>query len=578
MRLICSQTLQLSGGSVFPVASIGLSLLIFPGLAESSKAIALEPSPPLLAQTSQPASGVLLVDPKRGSDASANGGQNAPFKTITQALKVVRPNAVIQLATGTYSTRTGETFPIRLKPNVTIQGNPRNRGKGIIIQGGGRFVSPTSAVQNIAILGANQAQLIGVTVSNLNRRGYGLWIESTNTVIISNAFTANKHDGISVVGSGTPIIRSNYFYSNGANGLTIYGTAQPQVRENVFENNGFGVNINQQAVPTLIGNRIAQNKDGIVVQANAQPILRGNIIEKNRRDGLVAIAQSFPDLGTANQPGNNIFRNNGRYGIHNAVKHQTIAAFGNQVSGDRVSGQINFTSTAARPTLVNQPTLASSQVSTSKRNSENFVIEIPVEVVSSARTAKSPALATRPPAVLTSTVPSKTTQPTHSSSTQTRPLQETTVIEIPVPPPLSATSTVTPTVLTPPPIPGSNSINQSGISSNLLPVPSTPIPMGNAGSSSAVFVARGTLSSPPGSPPPPPLKVVSLGPRFRVVVEAQNLDQQAQIRSLVPDAFRSSYKGKVVIQVGSFKERTKADEIIHLMTNNGFAPIVESSQ
>jgi parallel beta-helix repeat protein len=523
---------------------------------------------------------VLLVDPRRGNDTLASGSQKAPFKTITQALKkVVRPNAVIQLAAGTYSAQTGETFPIRLKPNVTIQGNSRNRGQGIVIQGGGRFVSPTSAVQNIAILGANQAQLIGVTVSNLNRRGYGLWIESTNTVVINNTFTTNKHDGISVVGSGAPTIRSNYFSGNGANGLTIYGTARPEVRENVFDNNGFGVNVNQQAIPILIGNRITRNKDGIVVQASAQPFLRNNIIENNSRDGLVAIAQSLPDLGTANQPGNNIFRNNGRYGIHNAVKNQTIAAFGNQVSGDRTAGQIDFTNTAVRPTLANRPALSSSQVPHS--SSENFAIEIPVEVVSSTETTKSPTLAARPPAISIPTAPSRTTQPTRSSqtsSTQTRPLQETTVIEIPVPPPISATPKATPTVLTPPPLSNSGSVNLGGISSNLLPVPNAPIPLGNPGSSPAVFVARGTLSSTPGSPPPPPLKVISLGPRFRVVVEAKDSDQQAQIRSLVPDAFRSSYRGRAVIQVGSFKERAKADEIIHLMTNNGFDPIIESSQ
>lgn len=577
MRLICSQTLQLLKESVFPVASIGVLLLVFPSLTESSKAVALEPDSRLLAQTSQLASGILLVDPGKGNDALASTSKNIPFKTITQALRLARPNAIIQLAAGTYSAQTGETFPIRLKPNTTIQGNPGNRGQGVVIQGGGRFVSSTSAVQNIAILGANQAQLIGVTVSNLARRGYGLWIESTNTVVINNTFIANKHDGISVVGSGAPIIRSNYFSDNGANGLTIYGTARPEVRENIFEDTGFGISINQQAAPTLVGNRISRNKDGILVQASARPILRNNTIESNSRDGLVAIAQSLPDLGTASQPGNNIFRNNGRYGIHSTVKSWSIAAFGNQISGDRTAGQIDFTSTAVRPTLASQPALSSSQVSVSHSNSRSSAIEIPVEVVSSARTTKSPMTTKRP----VTAIPSRTTQLTHSShpsSTQTRPLQETAVIEIPVPPPLSTTTTVTPTVLTPPPLSSSGSMNSSEISSNLLPVPNVPIPIGRAGNSSAVFVARGNISSTPGSPPPPPFKIVSLGSRFRVVVEAQEPSRQAHIRSLVPDAFRSSYKGKAVIQVGSFKERAKADAVIQLMTNNGFDPIIEPSQ
>lgn len=568
MHLIYSQIRQLSGVPVFPVASIGLSLFFSLSLIQSSKVIALESSQELVAQTTHLGRRILFVDPRQGNDTSANGSQNAPFKTITQALKIAQPNAVIQLAVGTYTTQTGEIFPIRLKPNTTIQGSPGSRGQGIVIQGGGRFTSPTSAVQNIAVLGANQARLSGVTVSNLNRRGYGLWLESTNTVVISNTFTANKHDGISIVGSGMSTIRSNHFSGNGANGMTIYGTTQPEIRDNVIERSGFGININQQSAPVLTGNRIVHNLDGIVVQASAQPILRLNTIENNRRDGLVAIAQSRPDLGRANQPGGNVFRNNGRYDIHNAVKNQIISAFGNQISGHRLAGQIDYTGTTAR-SIASQSVFSSSPASTSQPGS---AIEIPVEVVSgSARTTQSP----------TRTAPSQVTQPailaqTRSIQNQSL-LQETTVVEIPVPPPISAASTA-PTPLTPPPPPGSNLLNSSGLSANLLPVPNTPIPLGHAGSSSTVFATRGTLFSAPGNPPPPPVATAALGPRFRVVVEVRDSDQRAQIRSLVPDAFRSSYQGKAVMQVGSFKQRAEADVVIHLMTSNGLNPIVELVQ
>ncbi|MBC7971249.1 MAG: DUF1565 domain-containing protein, partial [Verrucomicrobia bacterium] len=108
---------------------------------------------------------VLLVDPVAGNDA-ADGSDRAPFKTITQALQVAPAGAVIFLTPGTYSQETGETFPLRLKPGVTVQGNTETRGQGIVIQGSGFFLSPTFARQKVAIVGADRAMLAGVTVKN----------------------------------------------------------------------------------------------------------------------------------------------------------------------------------------------------------------------------------------------------------------------------------------------------------------------------------------------------------------------------------------------------------------------------
>jgi len=50
-----------------------------------------------------------------------------------------------------YRYLSGETFPLILKPGVSIQGNPRTRGH-VVIQGV-TFFSPTFARQNITILG-----------------------------------------------------------------------------------------------------------------------------------------------------------------------------------------------------------------------------------------------------------------------------------------------------------------------------------------------------------------------------------------------------------------------------------------
>ncbi len=300
---------------------------------------------PCVAQTPSPtfpsatqSVNVLVVNSANGNDDTANGSDFAPFKTITKALQGAQSGTVIQLMPGIYSEETGERFPLQLKPGIAIQGDPRNRGLEVIIKGSGFFLSPTSARQSVTVVAANRSSLAGVTIINPHAQGYGLWIESTSPTVTDNTFTMSGHDGISVVGNGAPLIRNNFFSQNGASGITIYGTSRPELRENIFEQNGFAINVNGNAMPLIIGNRITQNKDGVVVQGKSRPILRNNSIEGNQRDGLVAIAQSQPDLGKRGEPGGNFIRNNGQFDI-NATTSQPVLAFGNELI--KTAGLIN---------------------------------------------------------------------------------------------------------------------------------------------------------------------------------------------------------------------------------------------
>ncbi|MBE9020011.1 DUF1565 domain-containing protein, partial [Chroococcidiopsidales cyanobacterium LEGE 13417] len=199
----------------------------------------------------------------------------------------------------------------------------------------------------VAILGADEAGLTGITVTNPNPRGYGLWIESCSPAIADNTFTGSSHDGISITGDSAPIIRNNRFTQNGANGITVYGISKPEIRANVFEQTGYGINVAQRAAPLIIENQIINNRAGVVSQAFTKPVLRNNIIEGNKEDGVVAIANSQPNLGTPTEPGNNQFRQNGRYDINSsAAKRVTISAVGNQVTADRSIGNIDFAGTS----------------------------------------------------------------------------------------------------------------------------------------------------------------------------------------------------------------------------------------
>ncbi|MFM7405314.1 MAG: DUF1565 domain-containing protein [Cuspidothrix sp.] len=306
----------------------------------------------------------LFVNPNLGNDKTGNGSAIAPWRTITQALEASPPNSVIILAPATYSTKTGEVFPLMLKPGVAIQGDIRNKGKTVTITGGGEYLSRRFGGQNVTIVGANQTSLTGVTVINSNIRGYGLWIESSNIIVGENTFTNNTQDGIAVTGDGTPSISKNLFIRNGANGITISGNARPEIRENTFENTGFGINIAQNSAPVVVANQIQNNRSGIIIQANATPLLRNNVIQANKEDGLVVIAQARPDLGMNHDPGKNVFRNNGRYDINAKAAKLVISAAGNNLVSNRLSGKMDLqgmnaplppTATLPRTPITNSP-------------------------------------------------------------------------------------------------------------------------------------------------------------------------------------------------------------------------------
>lgn len=156
---------------LFAATGIGLINIIW--LSLSDLGATLEPPPPRLSQSTlisqnQVSGKVIFVNPSGTKDTNSDGSQDAPFQTITQALQVAEHNTVIILSAGTYSAESGETFPLKLKPGVSIQGDRKTKGSQIAINGGGTFMSPTFARQSITILGANQASLTGVTVTNPN--------------------------------------------------------------------------------------------------------------------------------------------------------------------------------------------------------------------------------------------------------------------------------------------------------------------------------------------------------------------------------------------------------------------------
>ncbi|MGH1395742.1 MAG: DUF1565 domain-containing protein [Trichormus sp.] len=286
---------------------------------------------------------VIYVNPATGTDAAGAGNTTAtPYKTITYALNQAQAGTIIQLAPGNYNSETGEKFPLIVKPGVILRGDESTRGQGILITGGGFYTSRTFARQDVTILASENTTIAGLTVTNPNQRGTAVWVESTNPTIKNNTFTKSVRDGVFVTGTGNPKIEGNIFLQNTGNGVSVARAAQGEIRNNLFQDTGFGIAIGGTSTPLVVENQIVENQDGLFISESAKPILRKNVIQNNKRDGVVATISAQPDLGSSENPGGNLIRNNTRYDVNNATRTNRILAVGNDIDQKKIFGQVDF--------------------------------------------------------------------------------------------------------------------------------------------------------------------------------------------------------------------------------------------
>ncbi len=248
---------------------------------------------------------IYYVDPNHGTNA-ANAGTTPenPFRSISYALKGARPGTVIYLAPGLYSAR--ETFPLTLNPGVILVGNETQQGEGVIIRGGGIASTRTAARQNYTLFAGSNSQILGVTLTNPNPNGTGIWIEDSTTAMVrNNTFRENTREGILIGGTASPIVEKNRFVNNGGNGISIIQQGRGEIRSNDFMNNGIGVAIAGMASPAIVDNHVRGNRNGAVVSASATPNFQGNILENNQNYGILTLGLAQPILADTN-----LFRDN----------------------------------------------------------------------------------------------------------------------------------------------------------------------------------------------------------------------------------------------------------------------------
>jgi parallel beta-helix repeat protein len=337
-----AKTLKVGLAAFLLSASSGLILL--PAWANSqrlSQQIAQTPAPA--------AANIIYVNPQTGNDSAGAGNQAAPYRTITFALQQAQPGTVIQLAPGSYTAQSGEVFPLTVRRGVILRGDDSTRGQNIVILGGGQYLSPTFAGQDATIVAESDSEIRGVTVTNPNKRGTGVWVESSNPTIANSTFSDSKREGVFITGQANPKIENNLFTRNDANGISVARAARGEILRNQFQSTGFGIAIGGTSSPLIAENRILQNTDGIYINDSARPVLRNNLIQNNARAGIVVTVNGQPDLGTEAEPGNNVIRNNTNVDLQNATSSVTILAIGNDINRSRISGRVNFVAAQVTP-------------------------------------------------------------------------------------------------------------------------------------------------------------------------------------------------------------------------------------
>jgi hypothetical protein len=290
----------------------------------------------------QSASPTLYVNPSNGRDSNS-GSNQAPFKTLTQALKKVAMGMTIALAPGTYSPASGEQFPLIVPAGVTVKGDEASKGSNTVFSGSGTMLSPTFAAQSVVFKLENGAQLRGVMVTNPQDKGTGIWIEDSNATIAACTLTNCKREGLFVTGKARPLVTDSVFRTNAAAGITINRAAKGEFRKNLCQNTGYGMVISDNAAPLLMDNRFTENRSGLLLNRAARPVLRGNLLDRNQEFGLTFQEESFPDMGSSQEPGNNILRDNGDRDFQNLSDPPvTFISVGNQLAPTRVDGDVEF--------------------------------------------------------------------------------------------------------------------------------------------------------------------------------------------------------------------------------------------
>jgi uncharacterized repeat protein (TIGR01451 family) len=169
----------------------------------------------------------VYVDPITGSDTTGTGSASAPWRSIKRAIQTVSAGDTISALAGTYSTATGETFPINLPPGVKLMGAGRDV---VTIQG--------QSSQPVIYIGSSSTDFFSDTlISDVTVRGgsSGVQLYSTQSYVdsptILNVRAIANSIGIAIDTSAVyqngatvaPLISNTETINNSLDGFYFHG-------------------------------------------------------------------------------------------------------------------------------------------------------------------------------------------------------------------------------------------------------------------------------------------------------------------------------------------------------------------
>lgn len=200
----------------------------------------------------------IYVDPVFGNDFFGDGTPRSPLRSITRAMHFAISGDVVFLAPGTYSTSTGEVFPIGIKAGVLVEGDPATKGVGpsqTFVSGGGLYTigggtQASTTVTTAFVLGTGAA-LSGVKITVTGAGGVGLVCDGLSSSVSNCTITGCGASGIRVYQTCSPGFTGNVITLNAANGIDVFDDAAPTLRQNTITSNVDGVAANDASAPNL---------------------------------------------------------------------------------------------------------------------------------------------------------------------------------------------------------------------------------------------------------------------------------------------------------------------------------------
>lgn len=223
--------------------------------------------------------------------STSTGNQQAPFKTIGEALAVASATQTIQILAGTY------TESIELKVGVTLAGESKDT---VIMQ-------PSSG--NIISIDQLSSQALIKNITFKNSSGVAVSCGLATNLKISNCDFLNNSIGVKTFNNSDPVIE-NCTFKNNETALFLENNSAPEIKACTIEQNIRGIYVDNNAMPRFTNNSISQNSGaGIVIENYSSPTLDNNTIASNGGYGVKISVFSSPIFT------NNQFSENGEFDV-----------------------------------------------------------------------------------------------------------------------------------------------------------------------------------------------------------------------------------------------------------------------